>query len=65
MQKQQSEMFYVKVVLNNLAKFTGKQLCQSQPSNFIKKETLAQVFCCEVCKIFKINFFLSSFGGFF
>ena len=37
MQKQQSEMFNVKVVLNNLAKFTGKQLCQSQPSNFIKK----------------------------
>ena len=46
-----------KGVLKNLAKFTGKHLCQSlffnkvagQACNFIKKETLAQVFSCEFC----------------
>ena len=44
------EVFYEKVVLGNFAKFTGKHLCLSlffnKPAacNFIKKETLAQVF---------------------
>ena len=33
----------------NFTKSTGKHLCQSP--NFIKKETLAQVFSCEFCKI--------------
>ena len=28
-----------------------------EASNFIKKETLAQMFSCELCKIFKSNFF--------
>ena len=28
-----------------------------RPSNFIKKETLAQVFSCEFCEICKNNFF--------
>ena len=45
-----------KGVLRNLAKFTGKHLCQSLFFNqrlFIKNETLAQVFFCEVCKISK------------
>ena len=40
-------------VLQNFTKFTGKHLCQSL---FIKKETLAQVFSCEFCKIFKNTF---------
>ena len=49
-----------KGVLRNFAKFTGKHLCQSLSyslCNFIKKETLAQVFSCEFCEIFKNNFF--------
>ena len=41
-----------KAALKNSAKFTGKHLC-----NFIKKETLAQVFSCEFCKNFKNIFF--------
>ena len=40
-------------VLKNLTKFTGKHLCQSL---FFKKETLAQVFPCEFCEIFKNTF---------
>ena len=43
-----------KGVLRNFAKFTGKHLC-----NFLKKETLAQVFSCEFCEIFKNIFFTS------
>ena len=49
-----------KGVLKNFAKFTGKHLCQSlffQACNFIKKETLAQVFFCAFCEIFKNRFF--------
>ena len=41
-----------KGVLENFAKFTGKLLCQSL-SFYIKKETLAQVFSCKFCEIFK------------
>ena len=40
-------------VLKNLTKFTGKHFCQSL---FFKKETLAQVFPCEFCEIFKNTF---------
>ena len=36
-------------------KFTGKHLCQA--CNFIKKETLAQVFSCEFCEISKNTIF--------
>ena len=44
--------------LENFAKFTGKHLCQSLFfNNFIKKETLAQMFSCEFCEIFKNTFF--------
>ena len=32
-------------------------LTRYQACNFIKKETLAQVFSCEFCKIFKNTFF--------
>ena len=54
-----------KGVLENLAKFTGKHLCQSlffnkvavQACKSIKKETLAQVFSCEFCQIFKNRLF--------
>ena len=45
-----------KGVLKTFAKFTGKHLCQSL--FFIKKETLAKVFSCEFCKIFKNTFFI-------
>ena len=53
------EVFCRKGVLRNFAKFTGKHLCQSLffskvaglACNFIKKETLAQVFSCEFCEI--------------
>ena len=54
-----SEVFYKKAVLRNFTKFTGKHLCQSlfiNACNFAKKETLAQVFFCEFCKISKNTF---------
>ena len=54
-------MFCEKVVLRNFAKFTGKRLYQrvffnkvaGLVVNFIKKESLAQVFSCEFSKISK------------
>ena len=63
------EVFCIKGVLRNFAKFTGKHLCQSlffskvaglrptKACNFIKKETLAQVFSCEFCETSKNIFF--------
>ena len=57
--------FVRKGVLRNFAKFTGKHMCQSlfynkvadlRPAT-IKKDTLAQVFFCEFCKISKNTFF--------
>ena len=50
------EAFCKKGVLRNFAKFTVAGC------NFIHKETLAQVFSCEFCKISKNNFF-TSFSG--
>ena len=59
-------MFCKKVVLRNFAKFTGKHLCQSLFFNkvtdwrsaiLLKKDTLAQVFSCQFCKISKNTFF--------
>ena len=57
------EVFCKKGVLRNFAKFTGKHPCQglffnkvAGPCNFLKKETLAQVFFCEFCKISKNTF---------
>ena len=47
------EVFCRKGVLRNFAKFTGKHLCQGL---FFKKETLAQVFSSEFCKISKNTF---------
>ena len=67
-QKQPPEVFCKKGVLTDFAKFTGKHLCQSlflnkverpgglKAYNFIKKETLAQVFSCEFCEISKNTF---------
>ena len=44
-------------VLKNFAKFTGKHLLQRpEACNFIKKETLTQVFSCEFCEISKNTF---------
>ena len=59
-----SEMFCG--TFKNFAKFTRKHLCRSlyfnkvvlQACYFIKKETLAQLFSCESCKIFKNSFFI-------
>ena len=53
------QVFCKKGVLRNFTTFTGKHLCQSLffnkvaglACNFIKKETLAQVFYCEFCEI--------------
>ena len=42
-----------KGALRNFAKSTGKHLCQN---HFIKKETLTQVFSCELGKISKNTF---------
>ena len=66
----QQRCFIKKGVLKNFTKFTGKRLCQSIFFNkvikkflkFIKKETLAQVFSCEFCEIFK-NTFLQNTSG--
>ena len=53
-------------LLENFAKFTGKQICRSfdkvgvrlpQGFNLIKKETPAKVFSCELCEFFKNGFF--------
>ena len=45
--------------LRNLAKFTGKHLCQSLFFNkvFIKKDALVQAFSCKFCEISKNIFF--------
>ena len=59
------EVFYKKGVLRHFTKFTGNNLCQrlffnkaaGLACNFIKKESLAQVFSCEFCEIFKNIFF--------
>ena len=59
------EVFCEKGVLRNFSKFTEKHLCQSLSfnkvaggaCNFIKKETLTQVFFCEFWQISKNTFF--------
>ena len=60
------QRYYVrKGVVRNFPKFTGKHLCQSLffnkvACNFIKKETLTQVFSCEFCEIFKSTSFYTT-----
>ena len=59
------DVFCEKDVLRNFAKFTGKHLCQSLffnkvasgAFNFIKKETLAQVFTVNFSKFLRTYFF--------
>ena len=54
-----------KSLLKDFAKITGKQLCQGLFFNKVagvsiqpyKKESLAQVFFCEFCRIIKNSFF--------
>ena len=55
-------MFFKIRVLKNFAKFAGKNLNQSLFFNcdFIKKETLAQVFSCKFYEEFKNTFFSST-----
>ena len=70
-QKQPPEVFCKKGVLRNFASFTGRHLCQSLffnkvaggACNFVKKETLAQMFSCEFCEISKYTFFLQNASG--
>ena len=50
--------FVRKGVFRNFAIFKGKHLYRPQACNFIKKETLAQVFSYEFCKISKNTFFI-------
>ena len=51
------EVFCKKGVLRNFAKLTGRP----EACNLIKKETLAQVFFCEFCEIFKNTFLTEHF----
>ena len=53
------DIFCKEGVLRNFANFTGKHLSQSLFLNkiFLKKESLAQVFYSEFCKISKSTFF--------
>ena len=61
----ETDVFCKKGVLKNFEKFTGKHLCQillfnkvaGGTCNFIKKETLTQLFSCEFNKIFKNTLF--------
>ena len=57
----------IKGVFRNLAKFTGKRLCQSlifnkvaglSPAVLLKNETFTQMSSCKVCKISKNIFFV-------
>ena len=63
------ELFCRKSVLRNFATFIGKQLRQSpfliKACNFIKKETLAQMFSCKFFEISKNTLFLQNTSGFF
>ena len=51
-------------VLENFANFTGKHLCwslslmKSECLQLYLKETLAQMFSCEICDIFKNTYFI-------
>ena len=57
--EQPPELFSKKRCVRNFVKLTRKYLCQSRPQacNFIKKETVAQVFSYEFCEISKNTFF--------
>ena len=58
LRKHPPEVFCKKGVLINFAKFIGKHMWQTLFfRNFIKKETLAQVFSCKFCETSKNTFF--------
>ena len=65
MEKQSLEVFCKKGVLKNFAKFTEKHLCQSlffnknagATCNFIKKETLTQMFPVNFAKFLRTPFY--------
>ena len=69
--EQSPKVFCKKGVLRNISKLTGKHLCQIlffdklMACNFIKKETLPQVFSCEFYKIPKNTFPQNTSGGCF
>ena len=54
-------MFYKEGVLGNFANI-GKHRCESlffnKVADFVKKETLAQVFSCKFCTVFKNSFLI-------
>ena len=59
-------VFCREVVLRNFTKFTRKIKCEglffnkiagSRPPTLLKKETLAQMFSCEFCEIYKNTYF--------
>ena len=62
LQKQPPDVFCKKRCSQKFHKIHRKRsvpeslFCRSKTSNFIKKETLTQVFSCEFCKISKKNF---------
>ena len=66
-EKQPPEAFCKKGVLSNFAKFTGKTPIPDslflRNCNFIKKETLAQVFSREFCEISEKTFFSLNTSG--
>ena len=53
-------VLYKKGVLKDFTKLTVKHL-RPEACNFIKKETLAKVFSCEFCEIFKNSIFTEHF----
>ena len=67
------QVFCKKGVLKKITKFTGKHLYESLffnkaagiAYNFIKKETLVQLFSCEFCKFLRTPFFQNISGGCF
>ena len=56
-QKQPPELFYKISQENTCARVLFLIKLQASGLKFIKKETLAQVFFCEFCEIFKNTFF--------
>ena len=63
--KSRRDVFFKKYVFRNFAKFTGKHQCQSlyfdkvagmRTATLLKDKTVAQVFSCEFCEIFKSTF---------
>ena len=56
-QKQLPEVFYKKYVFLKNSQSSRENTCARFSCNFIKKETLAQVFSCDFCDISRNTFF--------